>query len=253
MAEAHYLLGYVLFREQRAKDSLAEYTAGAGLRAPTAGELEVVASDYVLLKDFADAAKWLRYAVERAPGEVRGWYLLGRAEYSLDHAAEAVTAFERCLRLTPKDVRCEYNLGLAYEKLDRAEDARAAYRAAIAWQAEPGLARDAQPYLDLGMLERKTGQTEAAVGHLRTATEISPRNPKGWEELGLALDASGKTEEAIAALERASALAPEAEQPHFFLGRILRRVGREKEAAAQFRAVERLLGTHSDTSTPNVD
>lgn len=253
VAEAHYLLGYVLFREQRAKESLAEYTAGAGLRAPTVEELEVVASDYVLLKDFADAAKWLRYALERAPGEVRAWYLLGRAEYSLDHAAEAVTAFERCLKLQSREVRCEYNLGLAYEKVDRAEDARAAYGAAIAWQGEPGVARDAQPYLDLGMLERKAGQLAAAVGHLRSATEISPRNAKAWQELGLALDAAGKTEEAITALERASALAPGAEQPHFFLGRIFRREGREKDAAGQFREVERLVGTHSDTSTPNVD
>lgn len=253
VADAHYLLGYVLLREGRARDSLAEYTAGAAGRRPTVEELEGVASDYVLLKDFADAAKWLRYALDRAPGEVRAWYLLGRAEYSQDHAAEAAKSFERCLTLKPRELRCEYNLGLAYEKLDRAVDAEAAYRAAIAWQAEPGVPRDAQPYLDLGMLERKAGRMEAAEGHLRSATEISSRNPKAWEELGLTLDARGQTEESIRALERASALAPGAEQPHFFLGRIYRRVGRDKDSAAQFREVERLLGTHSDTSTPDVD
>lgn len=37
--EAHYLLGYTLFREQRARESLAEYTVAARLRMPTPEEL----------------------------------------------------------------------------------------------------------------------------------------------------------------------------------------------------------------------
>jgi tetratricopeptide (TPR) repeat protein len=36
-ADAHFLLGYVLFREKKAVDSLAEFTAGAKFRRPRAG------------------------------------------------------------------------------------------------------------------------------------------------------------------------------------------------------------------------
>ena len=57
-AEAHYLLGDVLFREKRAVESLAEFTAGSKFKPPGAGELRTIASDYVLLGDFADADKW---------------------------------------------------------------------------------------------------------------------------------------------------------------------------------------------------
>ncbi len=251
-AEAHYLLGYVLFREQRATDSLAEYTAGAALQAPTAQELEVVASDYVLLKDYADAEHWLRYATARAPAELRAWYLLGRTEYNLDRDQEAADAFQRCLQLAPRDIRCEYNLGLAFERLQQPEQAEAAYHTAIAWQAATPT-QDPQPYLDLGLLERKQGRTADAIAHLRTAATLAPRNPLAWEQLGLALDTAGQTSEAILALQQAATSAPEAQQPHFFLGRIYRRLGRADDAAAQFRIVEKLAGTHSDTSTPNPD
>ena len=57
-AEAHFLLGYVLFREQKPKDSLAEFTAGAKFRRPHADEFRIVASDYIALSDFGDADKW---------------------------------------------------------------------------------------------------------------------------------------------------------------------------------------------------
>ena len=50
-ADAHFLLGYILFKQQDAKASLAEYTEGAKYRKPTATELQVVAGDYVLLSD----------------------------------------------------------------------------------------------------------------------------------------------------------------------------------------------------------
>jgi hypothetical protein len=47
-AEAHFLLGFILFRENKAKESLAEYTAGARYKSPSAADLKIVAFDYVL-------------------------------------------------------------------------------------------------------------------------------------------------------------------------------------------------------------
>jgi hypothetical protein len=92
-ANAHFLLGHILFqeiqsearlesqlalqvqtpmggakvlgrnssdakdRDEKAKASLAEFTAGAKYRAPIAADLKVVAFDYVLLGDYLDADK----------------------------------------------------------------------------------------------------------------------------------------------------------------------------------------------------
>src|SRR5579862_9794845 len=44
-ADAHFLLGYTLFRQQQATESLAEFTAGAKFRRPRADELKIVAAN----------------------------------------------------------------------------------------------------------------------------------------------------------------------------------------------------------------
>lgn len=249
-ADPHFLLGYVLFRERLATESLAEYTAGARLRMPTADELVVVASDYILLRDYPDAERWLLYAIDRSAADANAWYLLGRTQYNLDHAAAAVASFGRCLELSPKDVRAEYNLGLALEKLDRPADAEAAYRTAIHWQ-EGASTRDPQPFLDLGMLLLSQHHADRALPVLREAAELGPKNALAHQELGLALEALGRNTEAVVALERAISLAPGAEQPRFILGRVYKRLGRIPEATAQFAEVQRIAGSHSDKETPN--
>jgi hypothetical protein len=48
-AEGHFLLGHILFRQDKPQDSLAEYTLGAKFHDPGAFELKIVALNYVLL------------------------------------------------------------------------------------------------------------------------------------------------------------------------------------------------------------
>ncbi len=251
-ADPHLLLGYVLFRERRAAESLAEYTAAARLRAPSSADLAVIASDYILLKDYADAERWLVRATTDAPTDAHLWYLLGRTRYNEDHPAAAVEAFTQCLKLHPEDAPAEYNLGLAYEHLDQPEKAAAAYRTAIAWQQSAGV-RDAQPYLDLGKLLLAQRHPEQALDPLEKAARAGPDNALVQQELGLVYEALGRYAEAVAPLRRAADLAPNAEQPHFILGRVLRRLGRGDEAKAEFAAVSRLAGSRSSTETPNSD
>ena len=251
-AADHFLLGYVLFREHKMKESLAAYTAGARLRQPTPGELTYVALDYILLQDFADADRWLTYITKQAPGDANAWYLLGRTQYNEDHAEAAKTSFLRCLALRPKDLRARYNLGLAYEKLNQPNEAVAAYQAAIASQA--GAERqDAQPYLDLGELYLRQGHADLALPPLQQAARIAASNPLAQQELGAAFEALGRYAEAVAPLERAASLAPGSQRPHFYLGRVYRRLGRAEDAAREFATVSKIAGTHSDTDTPNLE
>src|SRR5215472_11500803 len=90
-ADAHFLLGYALFREQKAKESLAEFTAGAKYRRPRADELKVVAADYVILSDYSDADKWFSQVVAEAPNDADSWYLLGRTKYSENEFQAAIS------------------------------------------------------------------------------------------------------------------------------------------------------------------
>ncbi len=249
---AHFLLGNVLFLENRPQDSLAEYTAGARRRSPGVEELMTVASDYILLKDLADADKWLNYVVELDPSNARAWYLLGRTQYNEDHTVDAERSFKRVLAIHPNDVRAEYNLGLVDEKLQRPAEALTAYRTAIAWQSGK-TTQDAQPYLDLGMLLASQNNAAEALPVLQDAVRYAPENPLAHQELGRVFESLGRYEEALGSLHRAVTLAPEAQQPHFFLARVLKRLGRNDEAAAEYAIVAKMLGSHSDTPTPNTD
>ena len=248
-ADAHFLLGYILFREKHAKESLAEYTAGAAIRRPKADDLKVVASDYVLLADLEDADKWLSEVTAENPEDANAWYLLGRTKFNEGYYDKAVPCFERALTLHPKYVEAENNLGLAYRELNEMDKAKAAYQLAIDWQAETP--KDAQPYLNMGALLVDQGEVEKSVPFLSKAVELSPNNPKTHEQLATAYQAEQKLDSAEAEMEKAVELSPETSALHFKLGAIYRKAGKRDLAQEQFKISERLNSTHSSKEIPN--
>jgi tetratricopeptide (TPR) repeat protein len=117
-AQAHFLLGFILFRkaqakaavgltQEQAKASLAEYTEGAKYRNPSSLDLKIVALDYVLLESFEDADKWLSRSLAWNPKDPEAWYYMGRIKYSENKLPEAAQAFEQCLRLDPQYTKAE--------------------------------------------------------------------------------------------------------------------------------------------------
>jgi tetratricopeptide (TPR) repeat protein len=248
-ADAHFLLGYVLFREQKAKESLAEFTAGAKYRRPDASELRTVASDYVLLGDYADADKWFTEVTRENPADDDAWYLLGRSKYSESGFTEAVAAFERALALHPKYVEAENNLGLCWRELNDTVKATAAFQTAIDWQGNAPT--DAQPFLNLGTLLADQGDTGKAVPLLAKAAALSPQNPRIHDEFAKVYEAQSRLPEAQSELEKAIALAPNSSELHFKLGRIYRLEGRAALAKREFDICDKLNSTHSSVETPN--
>ena len=248
-SDGHFLLGYVLFREHKARESLAEFTEGARFRRPSADDFRIVASDYVLLGDYADASKWFaEYAAEK-PEDPIGWYLLGRALYNEDRFDEAIQNFQHALKLRADYIQAENNLGLAWQGLNNLERAKEAFKAAIEWQQNQP--KDAQPDLNLGTLLIQEGQIADAVRPLEKAAELAAENPKVLEELGRAYEKLNDLPRAQHQLEEAIRLAPDVSGLHFKLGRILRREGLRDEAQKQFDICEKLDSTHSSKETPN--
>ena len=249
-ADLLYLRGYLFFKEHRYDDSLASYTEAASHRGPSSDDLVVVASDYIVLKDYIDAERWLKSAVASAPQNASAWYLLGRTQYLEDHNDDALASFTQCLALRPRDLRALYNKGLAFERLGQVSQALTTYQTSIEWEKE-AVANDPQPYLDLGMLLLAQGRGEEAVTSLQQATARGKSNPRCFQELGRALEATGHDAEAVQAYRTAIALAPNAQQPHFFLARLLRRLKQVQEADAQVEIISRLYGGSSGMETPN--
>ena len=249
-ADALFLLGYTLFREQRPKDSLVEFTEGAKFERPQKSDLKIVAADYVLLGDFADADKWLTLVTNESPEDADAWYLLGRAKYNENRFQEAIQCFQRTLALRPKDVKAEDNLGLSYQGLNRLDDARATFETAISWQNDLPV-KDAQPYLNLGILLVDQERPSQALSYLQQAAALAPHNPKVREQLGRAYNVLNMPDKAQLELEQAVALAPEVSGLHFMLGQTYRRQGMLQQAKQQFDICARLNSTHSSVETPN--
>jgi tetratricopeptide (TPR) repeat protein len=244
--DGHFLLGMILFRQGRAAESLAEYTEGAKFHDPGAKDLKIVALDYVLLNDYPDAEKWLAKSLTWDPNDADAWYYLGRTKYGENRFEEAITAFEKCLRLENRNVRAKANLGLSLAGLGRTAQAEAAYREAIAWQADLNV-KVAEPYIDLGDLLLDQNRTEDAMLALTQAQAIAPEEPRVPELLGKGLVRQNKFAEARIQLEKAVKLMPGSAADHYLLGQAYRKLGMSDKAKSELDVAATLSNSHSNS------
>ena len=246
-ADAHYLLGLILFRKPDPRGSLAEYTEGAKYRKPSAFDLLTVGSDYVELGDYADADKWFTKSTEWNPKSVWAWYYLGRTKYNENRFEEAIAALQRALKLDPKNVRAEDNLGLCYQALQRKDDAVNAFRQAIAWLGDAPT--DAIPFIDFGAFLVEDNQPEAAIPYLQKALAIAPPDSRAHIQLGKAYATLNRLPEAQTELETAEKLAPSDAPLHYILAQVYRKQGINDRAKQEFARYGELSGTHSVSQT----
>ena len=275
-ADAHFLLGYILFREiqagvepqaeeypnlpeselklrkEKASESLAQFTEGAKYHDPSAFDLKIVALDYVLLGAYTDADKWLTKSLQWNPKDSQGWYYLGRTKYNENRFEEAAGAFKKCLELDPGNIKAEDNLGLSYAGLGRTGDAIAAYQKAIEWQYK-SLDKKSGPFLNLGILLLDQHRAPEAVPYLQKAIEISPEDPKAHQQLGKGYSALDRLPEAQAELEKAVQLDPQSAPLHFMLGQIYRREGLSEKAKIEFDRTTSLNALRSLNPNPGAN
>ena len=240
-ADALYLLGYVLFREDKPADSLKVYTRAAAITAPKADDLKIVALDYVLLGDNASSIRWLRKAVEFDAKNAEAWYFLGRSYYSMSALHEAEAAFQQALALDPRYVKAENNLGVVYEAENRSADALRAYETAVAWQ-QADTHKSEQPYLNYGKLLVEQNRVGDALPPLREAVSIAPNCAACHEALGRALARAGKNVEARTELEEAVKLEPKNASFHYELGRLYQKTGDGEGAKRELELSKQMYG-----------
>ncbi len=246
-AEGHSLLAYALFREDRPKESLVEYTHAAQLQTPTATDLRYVALDYVLLSDYRDADTWMTKSVNWNATDGESWYALGRIKYTENRFDEAASSFQEAIKWLPRSVKAENNLGLAYEGLDRLDDAIAAYRQAIAWQqGDPHPSE--QPLLNLGTLLLDRNQVEEALPLLVKAATLAPGDSKIHAVLGKLYSRRGDLKHAQTEFEQATVGDPNNAALRFQLGQVYRKEGETEKAKAELARAAQLDGTHSSDS-----
>jgi tetratricopeptide (TPR) repeat protein len=261
-AEAHFLLGYILFREiqadahstaggahstatrARAQASLAAFAEGSRYRDLDAFDLKIAALDQTLVGDLVSADRLLTRSVAKNPSDAEAWYYLGRTKYNEDRFEEAVHAFQKCLAVEPRHVKAQDNLGLSYAALGRAEEAIAAYEAAIDWQTTSGN-QNPGPFLNLGTLLLEQNRPREAVSHLQRAVELAPTESRGHEQLGKTYLQLDDVSRGLSELETAVQLDPESAPLHYMLGHAYRRAGVVDKAKAELAVAARLNGNRA--------
>jgi tetratricopeptide (TPR) repeat protein len=173
-------------------------------------------------------------------------YWLARLDYDNGQYASAVTRLQRVIALEPTFIRAYDNLGLCYEALNRTGDAVAQYTEAIRrvrLMGEPW----PWPFVNLGILQRKEGELDAAETLFREALAIDPKFAPALYQLGTVLEYQDETDEAVTALQQAIAADPTYAEPHFALARIYRRQGKKAEADAALATFDRLHAPTRET------
>jgi tetratricopeptide (TPR) repeat protein len=168
----------------------------------------------------------------------------GQALLGLNRDADALAAFEQALAVdaTLADVRRRVEV-LQFRNvqalIERARSAAAAGRldeARTAYERAIGMSPDsAFLYHEIGVLERRQGNTDRALEHLRKATELDPSDAAALVEAGSILEDRGDFDAALTEYQRAAALEPSAD----LAARIAAVTAKAREAKlpAEFKAI----------------
>lgn len=245
-SDALYMLGYVLNREDKPKDSLVVYNHAAQLATPGSDDLKMVALDYVLLNDYPDAIRWMKQAVQFNPKNEQAWYGLGRCYYTQSSFPLAQQAFDRALALDPHDLKAATNLALTLDMLNKPAAAETAYQRAIAL-ADSDPRTDQWPYLDYGSFLLDHGRAADAVPLLQKSAALAPACAQCHGKLGRALDDTGNFKQAVVELEKAVALSPHDPKLHYALGHAYRSAGLIEKSRQELALSAKLYGTKDAT------
>ncbi len=159
----------------------------------------------LLEKDYAASEENLLTAARLSPSSAAAVLNLGIVELQLSKFEQATAAFRKAAELAPKSPQPRVYLGQSYAIRDSMRAAEAAYKEALAIDAENAGALKGYAFVLLSAEPPRCGEAEEL---LVRATKSNPNDAGTWVYLGQALACLGKTVEARSAFERALAIDP---------------------------------------------
>ncbi len=145
---------------------------------------------------------------------------------------QAVSCYQKGLRLDPHHADSLNNLGNTLHKLGRTEEAITCYRALCKL-----LPDSPQAHYNLGTALFENSYINDAIEKLNKAIRLDSQYAEAYASLGVAMQAKGDLDGAMTALNRAIELKSEYPEAHRFLGLVMKDQGNIAGAAEKFTAI----------------
>lgn len=158
------------------------------------------------------------------------WVLLGETCAAQGRRAEAISHYQKAVRLQPDHTEAHFRLGNMLAEQGERNQAIASYRVVL--RAKPD---HAEALTNLGVALAQQGQLEEAVEELRTALHYRSDSPKALHNLGVALAQQGKPDEAARSLREALGRRPDYPEAYYNLGNILVAQKQNEEAVTCYQ------------------
>ena len=234
-----YLLAYALFRQGRARESLAAYERAGRVAPAAADDLKVIGLNFGLLGDYDRSAEYLGKALALDAENLEARYYLGRVYSTQNRFREAAREFRAVLARDPRHAKAQNNLGQALEGQNEIDGAIAAYRRAIALEGAAAPPSDL-PWLNPGARLRQRDAGGEAIELLGRAAALNPSSALARFQLGKAHLRAGQLEAAERELRAATEIDPQDKGARYQLGRLYHRLGKTELARRELEISERL-------------
>ena len=143
---------------------------------------------------------------------------------------EAITTYEKLLKIDPMSAEVYNNIGVCYEKQDQLKMAAKSYEKAISINP-----RFYPSYNNLGIIYYKLRDFDKARSAYEQALQLNPGNSQSEVNLALVYERLRRGELARRTLERVLTNDPENPEAHYNLGRLLEEQGQHEQALSHYR------------------
>jgi tetratricopeptide (TPR) repeat protein len=212
-------------------DAIPWYEEAVRHEPKSAAAFERMAISLVALRQFSQAEKSLKHALELTPEAAGTWVWLGAAALQQGKTGDALAAFQRAIQVDPEMVEAYNSAGAVWLETGDAERAEAALRAAMRIQPNYAPARN-----NLGNLLSSAGKFEDARYQFEAALRLKENYNGARYNYALALMRVHRVDEAQTQVEAILRTDSRSAEAHEFLGNLLAAKGQLDEAKEQYRA-----------------
>lgn len=186
MSTMHYRVGLALAEEGKLKEAIACFKDACEFDNTSVDAHFMLASSCQEISLLSEALSYYQKVIRLQPSHQQAWYNAGYTYTDLGndkvHREKAVRCFRKACELDPSDIDAQINLGLALKAAGLVSDAVQAYQQAIALDPKSICA-----HFNLGNLYSDMRNMDRAISCFKAGLEVCPGHQDCLFNLGIAL------------------------------------------------------------------